>query len=464
MLIFVVCFYYPIDWVLENLRTRYLESVEDPLVDQANILAGIVGFEMETDQFDTEKLYKVFANVYDRPVSARIYDLVKTHVDMKIYITDKKGKVIFDSENRQKIGADYSQWRDVYLTLKGQYGARTTLSDPENPKSSILYVATPITVKGKMSGVLTVAKPTTNINSFLGGAKPRIFRVGVVSLVFAILFSLLASVWITRPIKRLTVYANDVREGKRVAFPKLDRSEIGEMGMAFEKMKEALEGKKYVEQYVQSLTHEIKSPLSAIRGAAELLEEKMQPDQRERFLSNIRNEASRIQQIVDRLLELSELENLKILQKVENISLLSLVKSVLESKQTMLSKKNLKMVLQIPDDIQVKGDSFLLHQAIGNLIQNAIDFSPDHSQIELSGESDGNMIKLNVDDHGPGIPDYAKEKILDRFFSLRRPDTGKKSTGLGLNFVKEVAILHNGEVKLEDLAGKGARGSLIIKS
>lgn len=462
ILIFAVCFYYPIHWVVKNLRTRYLESVEDPLVDQANILAGIVGLEMETDRFDSEKLYTAFETVYNRSLSAGIYDMVKTQVDMQIYITDTHGTIIFDSQNKANIGEDYSKWRDVRLTLEGQYGARTTRSDPEDPTSSVLYVATPLTVKGEIAGVLTVGKPTTNINIFLTDAKPRIFRVGILSLMAAAVFSLLASVWITLPIKRLTGYANGVREGKRMEFPKLDHSEIGEMGAAFEKMQEALEGKKYVEQYVQTLTHEIKSPLSAIRGAAELLEEKMQADQRARFLSNIRNEAHRIRQIVDRLLELSELENLKILRKIEKISFASLVNTVLESKQPMLSKKNLKAVVQIPDDIRVKGDSFLLHQAMGNLIQNAMDFSPDHSQIELTAHSDGKRVIFTVDDNGPGIPDYAKDKIFDRFFSLKRPDSGKKSTGLGLNFVKEVAILHNGKAKLENLPEKGTRGTLIL--
>ena len=148
ILIFAVCFYYPIDWVVENLRIRYLESVEDPLVDQANILAGIIGLEMEAGRFDVENLHAVFSNVYHRPLSAKIYDLVKTQVDMQIYITDKNGTILFDSENRGNVGADYSKWRDVRLTLAGEYGARTTRIDPEDPTSSVLYVATPLMVQG----------------------------------------------------------------------------------------------------------------------------------------------------------------------------------------------------------------------------------------------------------------------------------------------------------------------------
>jgi two-component system sensor histidine kinase CreC len=278
----------------------------------------------------------------------------------------------------------------------------------------------------------------------------------------AIVLSYVVSLWITRPIKRLTHYANNIRQGRRVDFPKLDRSEIGEMGNAFAKMQQTLEGKEYVEQYVQKLTHEVKSPLSAIRGAAELLEEKMQPVQRARFLSNIRNEANRIQALVDRMLELSALENQKILNKVEQISVSALFQAVIESKRAILEKRQIRLITQVPQNIQLKGDKLLLHQAFSNLIQNAIDFSSAHSEIKLHGHIQGAMLALIVEDNGTGIPAYATGKVFNKFFSLQRPDSGKKSTGLGLNFVQEVAGLHHGEVKLQNLPEKGVRATMIL--
>jgi two-component system sensor histidine kinase CreC len=460
--IFAVCFYFPINWVLDNLRTRYLEGVEDPLVDQANILASIAGREMEEGSFDTERWRQIFKNVYSRRFSAWIYELHKINVDMSIYITDKTGKVIFDSDNRENIGKNFKKWRDVRLTLAGKYGARTTRKDPNDNKSSVLYVAAPIKVNGDIAGVLTIAKPTTNINNFIDSAKPKISRVGLVSALVAMVLSLLTTLWIIRPISRLKLYAEDIRHGRRVTMPRLDRTEIGDMGLAFERMKEALEGKKYVEQYVQTLTHEVKSPLSAIRGAAELLEENMPYERRERFLTNIRNEANRIQDIVDRMLELSELETQKKLKNVETVSFKSLVKTVLESKQPMILKKNLRVTAKTDDDFILKGDSFLLNQAVANLIQNAIDFSPENSQIKVITEKDDNNLTLIIIDEGPGIPDYALEKIFNKFFSLKRPDTNKKSTGLGLNFVREVAELHNGRVFIENLPEGGVKAIFVI--
>ena len=127
LLIFATCFYYPINWMLNNLRTRYLEGIEDPLVDQANLMAGIVGHQMENRQFDPENRYASINGVYSRRLAARIYQLTKTRVDMHFYITDRSGKLIFNSENMENIGSDYSNWRDVRLTLDGRYGARTTL-------------------------------------------------------------------------------------------------------------------------------------------------------------------------------------------------------------------------------------------------------------------------------------------------------------------------------------------------
>jgi two-component system sensor histidine kinase CreC len=140
----------------------------------------------------------------------------------------------------------------------------------------------------------------------------------------------------------------------------------------------------------------------------------------------------------------------------------SLVKTVLESKQVLLSKKSLVVSSHIPSDVLIEGDAFLLYQAISNLFQNAIDFSPAGSRIELLGQREGERFRFSVRDYGQGIPDYAKARVFEKFFSLQRPDTGRKSTGLGLNFVREVATLHQGEVTLENCLEGGVSATLTL--
>jgi two-component system sensor histidine kinase CreC len=462
LIIFCICFAYPVGWTLDTLRTRYLEGVEDPLVDQANVLAQLVGRMMEQRRFSPDDLYRTFQGIYARALDARIYHLTKTDVDLAVYITDATGRVLFHSKDPGEVGADYSHWRDVKLTLEGGYGARTTLVDPEDETSSVLYAAAPIRVNAKPAGVLTVAKPTTNINSFLKQAKPQLIKVVALSVVSAVVLGYLVALWITRPIQRMTDYAHAVHNGKRAGFPKLDRTEIGTMGRALKKMQAALEGKAYVERYVQQLTHEIKSPLSAIRGSAELLEENVPPKKRKRFLTNIRTEADRIQNIVDRMLTLAALENKNHLAQTEPINLRSLVEAVLESKQPMLLVKRIEVTVDIPMDATVPGDSFWLHQAVANLVQNAIDFNQLRGAIAISVKSGSHLLKLYVDDSGASIPAYALDKVFEKFYSLKRPDNARKSTGLGLNLVRQVASLHKGHIELENRMPQGVRAILSL--
>jgi len=101
------------------------------------------------------------------------------------------------------------------------------------------------------------------------------------------------------------------------------------------------------------------------------------------------------------------------------------------------------------------GEYFLLSQAIGNLLDNAIDFTPAGGSITIQAQRFGDSWTLSVANTGSAIPDYAQKRVFERFFSLPRPDTGMKSTGLGLAFVKEVADLHGGSTALQNLISTG---------
>lgn len=140
-----------------------------------------------------------------------------------------------------------------------------------------------------------------------------------------------------------------------------------------------------------------------VRGAAELLQEEMAPAQRHRFLTNIHTESNRIRQIVDRMPELSALETRSKISKRETISVHSMVKTVMESKRPMLSRKKITPTVSVADTIFVKGDSFLLNQAIADLVQNAIDFSEEPASIEITCRSDGKIVRFVIADTGPGM-------------------------------------------------------------
>jgi two-component system sensor histidine kinase CreC len=465
LVILALCFSYPLEQIGTRLRVAYLESAEEPLVDTANILAAFVGHATERGNFSADEFYRVFEEARGRNVAAQIYEMRKDSIDLSVYVTDAKGVVLFDSDNRETIGQDFSMWRDVKLTLEGQYGARVR-RDPENPDApAALFVAAPVRVRGDIAGVLTVIKPTTNIAAFVAAARPRIFRIGAIAVAGSIILGLVVSMWVNGQVRRLTRYADDVRAGRRVPFPKLARTELKTMGIAFEKMREALTGRVYVEQYVEALTHEIKSPISAIRGAAEIMEDPaLPPEQRARFLANIQNETRRIQELVDRMLKLTELEAKRALGSRVPVALAPLVRTILDGAEPALAKKRLHVDVDIAAGISISGDPDLLHLAVSNLVENAIDFSPANGRIAVTCTANDSCVKLCIDDEGPGIPEFARHRLFEKFFSLERPDTGKKSTGLGLNFAKEVAVLHGGTVHIDNLPERGLRARLVLIS
>jgi two-component system sensor histidine kinase CreC len=459
--ILAACLSYPAMLLANRIRVGYLESAEEPLVDAANILAAFVGRSTSQQELDTAQLYAVFSDANNRELSAAIYGLQKRRVDLDVYITNRDGIVVFDSHGRENVGADYSQWRDVSRTLKGQYGARVGRlpNDPDSP--AVLYVAAPIRANGEITGVLTVAKPTTSTYAFMSSTKQSLLSIGALAVAIAIFLSLLLSLWVTQQVNRLTHYADEVRDGQRVPFPKLAKTELLTMGLAFERMRASLAGQAYVERYVQTLTHEIKSPISAIRGAAEILESSSLDDQqRAHFLRNIQNETKRIHDLVERMLKLSELEVQRALPEQQRTLLLPIVNTVLESKGPFVAKKEVQVEIEVPEDLTINADPFLIHLALSNLLQNALEFSPMAGRVRVHAGQDADSVVLAIDDTGPGIPEFAKEKVFDRFFSLERPDTGRKSTGLGLNFVKEIAQLHQGQVHLENLPSGGLRATL----
>jgi two-component system sensor histidine kinase CreC len=204
----------------------------------------------------------------------------------------------------------------------------------------------------------------------------------------------------------------------------------------------------------------MKSPLSAVRAAAELLQEDPPGEDRKRFLKNILDQSGRMQRIVERLLVLARVEHLQAPESDQIIVLGDLVQQVLDECSSKLEAKGLRVEFIGAKNATVRGDSFLLQQAIANLVDNAIDFSPIHASVTDEISLAPECCIVSIRDHGPGAPDFALEHLFTRFYSLPRPGTEQKCTGLGLAFVREVARLHGGEANFSNAAGGGALASL----
>jgi len=229
--------------------------------------------------------------------------------------------------------------------------------------------------------------------------------------------------------------------------------EIRELGESFAAMKERLDARlRYISDFAADVAHEFKSPLTSIRGAAELLEEGAADDldARRRFLRNIELDVARLDRLVSRLLELSRIEASSEAMAVIDLEALAL--RVAERMSAPDQPVELRYAMPIRFMRARETD---LETALMNLVDNAVKFSPPGEPVSVAVEpgSGGATVRISVSDRGPGIPPQHLPKIFDRFFTT---DESRDGTGLGLSIVQSVVEAHGGRVTVDSKPGEGA--------
>lgn len=459
-------FYQLLSYLLDDVDAQTLQATEEVMVDTAHIFAAII----EADQ-DDSTLYKAYEGIPEIQISAQIYKHLKTHVGLNIYITDQNGIIIFDSKHPERKGLDFSEYNDVKLTLTGKYGARSTRTDEKNETSSIMYVAAPIRKGAEITGSLTVYKAQADVLGFITSRRNDILFAIIMIGGGILLFTIAVFIWLFQPIGKLTTYANSIIQGERPPLPALGiGKEVNTLGNALHDMRETLEGRKYVENYVSALTHELKSPLAAIKGSAELLAEDSSPAmskaQQERFIQNILKETTRSESLVSDLVQLAEIERMPHLATKSSVQLHQLCQEVGDLALPTIHAGELTLKTDIKETLTINGDPMILKLAISNLLENSVSFSPKGGMVQMSlqrvADKDGENAVITIQDQGPGLPGYALERAFEHFYSLPRPISERKGTGLGLPLAREAVTLHRGHVTLMNSDCGGCVAQIIL--
>ena len=186
----------------QEVKPGVREAMEDTLVDTANLLAEQAARDFKAGKIKDGVLAQSLRTYKSRPVDAAIRGINKRTLEYRVYITDARGIVLYSTEPEQ-IGQDFSNWRDVYLTLHRQYGARTSRDDPKDEQSSVMHVAAPILDGKRLVGVLTVAKPNATMQPFIARSEALIRRNGFLLLSFAVFIGMFFTWRLTRAIGRL---------------------------------------------------------------------------------------------------------------------------------------------------------------------------------------------------------------------------------------------------------------------
>lgn len=278
------------------------------------------------------------------------------------------------------------------------------------------------------------------------------------SLIVGSLLIVVASVYLVRPIKKLTKATKRIAAGDfNVKLNIKQTTEIGTLARSFEEMMHDLQQLEQMRrEFVTNVSHEVQSPLTSISGYASALKQvNLSEQERNRYLDIIISEAKRMSKMSDSLLKLSLLESQSQQLRLTTLSLDEQIRRVIVALQPQWSGRNIHFELDL-ENVKVTADHDQLNQVWTNIIGNSIKFSDDGGMIKVSIEEDFKNVTVRISDTGIGIPLEDQKRIFDRFFKADRSHSRKyDGSGMGLAIVKQIVSLHQGDIQVESEPGQG---------
>ncbi|MBI2560691.1 MAG: PAS domain-containing sensor histidine kinase, partial [Planctomycetes bacterium] len=218
--------------------------------------------------------------------------------------------------------------------------------------------------------------------------------------------------------------------------------------------------------FVANVSHELKTPITSIKGFVETLKERAlnEPENARKFLDIIESHTNRLNNLINDLLNLSRIESKDIPLKIIKIDALPVINKVAGGLTHRFQEKKQVLSIEFPDNFpQLMADESLLEQAITNLLDNAIKYTQDGGKITVSGVAEKNWIRLEVADTGIGIPAKDLPRIFERFYRVDKARSREMGgTGLGLAIVKHIMVAHGGSVTVESKLGAGSKFTLLF--
>ncbi|MBK8576218.1 MAG: HAMP domain-containing histidine kinase [Elusimicrobia bacterium] len=370
------------------------------------------------------------------------------------YCLDGKGRVVAHADT-----ALLGRWPPP---LKGTDGVPMTVPVTKGParKAVVIFSRTAM---------------EREVEQALRDISHRIYPTLGVALGLGLLGAWWLALHLTRPIRRIAQGTHRLAAGEldhRLQEKRAD--ELGDLARDFNRMAERLgELDQMKRDFVAMVTHELRSPLSAIESYANFMMEGVPSGEASRFIDNlsiIRNNATRLGRFVNDILDLSKIESRAMDVRKERFDVAGLITELTDLFGPVARERGVRLEIDVPPGLTVNADRDKIHQAMTNLMGNALKFTPSGGKVVLSAGSpppaaNGGRahVRLTVADTGPGIPPKDQPRIFDKFEQvrgIRAAHDGVKGTGLGLAIVKGLVETQGGAVRLESVVGQGSRFSL----
>jgi len=331
-----------------------------------------------------------------------------------------------------------------------------------------------VQLNDQKKGYIVVSEIANDILLAVDERKNFILRTVFSVAIVILIFSVFLNKYILKPIRSLVLYTKAIKE-KDVKIDKhekylLRKDEVGQLSRSLNEMTEDLYKRiNIAETFSSDLAHEIRNPLTSLKGASEVLENTEDSQKRKKLIKVISHDVERIERLITDYSQMLKDEASLSRAKMSKINLSNVVNSVVEDFNSNLinSNKNIKININNSNlngsKLNVLGVESKLEQILANLLDNAVSFSPNNSKISVTCNTKKNEAQLIIEDEGPGFNEKNIDKVFNRFYS-NRPEKFGEHSGLGLNIVKNIIELHKGSIVVSNQTGnkKGAKIEVLL--
>ncbi len=361
----------------------------------------------------------------------------------------------------QEIGsANGATYPEVRMALGS--GITTPMVLLTKDGEQIVSIAAPIRRAGAVQGVLLLSTKPGEIDDILDSERKVLFTIAGLALLATILASMLLTRTVAGPMRRLSAAAEHVSHNitARQELPEFKgrTDEVGQMAQAFRSMTAALYRRiEASEKFAADVAHELKNPLTAARSTAESLTYAKSDEHRNQLVTQIQVEIKRLNRLITDVSNASRLDAELARQQTEPVDLALLTTGIVTTFRDILSEKTKTISIEVSpslarQNLVIEGHEGRISQVITNLIDNALSFSPESGAVAVKLRRDGPIIRIAIEDQGPGIEDDKLETIFDRFYTYRPTAESSRgsNSGLGLSISREIVRAHGGQVWAEN--------------
>lgn len=388
--------------------------------------------------------------------------------NMSVVVMDSEGNIMFSSETfagpgqRGDLGraplSGFTQAREQLL-LSGKDEVYSITSNPRIKMQMLEYWTT--IKKNNSVEILQVKAPLDPIDSTTEVLKNQLIYISVIIFLIAFVISFFISKKFSKPIERLTGAAKELARGNYdIIFVKGDYSEIDQLASTLNyATRELSKTDDLRKELIANISHDLRTPLTMVKAYAEMIRDISgeNPEKRNTNVNVIINEADRLSNLVNDMLNLSKIQSGTDLMKFKSFNISQTVKNIIKRFDILVEREGYKFESFCDEDLTVTADETRIEQVIYNLISNAVNYTGDDKRIEIRLTGSEKMIHFEVTDTGKGIPKEELEIIWERYYKAK--ETHKRAvvgTGLGLAIVKSILQEHKADFGVKSTPGKGS--------